>query len=548
MASMVIFAFLLLFVSVALAFPPNSHKSTSPEERRRRDDLADEVMHSKLPHKGKSYSIKRTWEAFKETEEEKETAHWLNSAQAIVKEHLSWRQNTKIAKNVILFIGDGMSIPTLTAARTYQGQLEGRNEGSLFWEKFSYTGLVKTYCVDSIIADSACSATAYLCGVKSNYGTIGVNAKVPRGDCAGQLDKRNHVTSISQWAQTAGKATGIVTTTRVTHASPAGTFARVANRDWESDFKVVEENQDPRKCIDIATQLVKESPGKDFKVILGGGRREFLPATTVDDEGAAGRRLDGVNLIKAWRQDKVARNATYEYVWNRESLRKVTDDPGKVDYLLGLFESSHCSYYEDAAPSDPTLAEMTEAAIKILQQDSKGYFLFVEGGRIDHAHHDTYANLALSETVELSKAVELARKLTSEEDTLIVVTADHAHTMSISGYPDRGNDILGIAEDSDVDDLPYAVLNYANGPGYKPAGQNGSRYNITNDDLGGIYYQYPSLAPRSSETHGGDDVAVFASGPWSHLFTGTMEQHGIPHLMAYAACMGQGLTACKRGS
>lgn len=114
-------------------------------------------------------------------------------------------------------------------------------------------------------------------------------------------------------------------------------------------------------------------------------------------------------------------------------------DVSKTDYLLGLFEASHLRYNldiikENIADKEPTLSEMVEKAIDILSKDENGFFLFVEGGRIDHAHHDTMAHYALDETAEFAKAVALARAKLSEEDTLIVATADHAHTMSYAGY------------------------------------------------------------------------------------------------------------------
>lgn len=104
------------------------------------------------------------------------------------------------------------------------------------------------------------------------------------------------------------------------------------------------------------------------------------------------------------------------------------------------------------------------------------------GGRIDHGHHLTQAKLALEETLEFANAVEAAVFLTDPKDTLIVVTADHAHTMSFAGYPARGHDILGIAGKSDMDGKPYSTLSYSNGEGYKKP-KNGERYDITNDNM-----------------------------------------------------------------
>lgn len=150
-----------------------------------------------------------------------------------------------------------------------------------------------------------------------------------------------------------------------------------------------------------------------------------------------------------------------------------------------------CKYNVDRDPEmDPTLEEMTEAAIKILSKGPKGYFLFVEGGMIDQAHHFNMAGKALDETAEFSKAIKKASELTNEKDTLIVVTADHAHTMNIGGYPKRGANILELANFTDVFPMggPVPILSYANGPAFKVM-SNGSMYNLYNftaDKLGEI--------------------------------------------------------------
>lgn len=471
--------------------------------------------------------------------------YWNNAAQNKLKEHLQTRINTNKAKNVIMFLGDGMSLPTVAAARIYKGQLEGElgEQSHLSFETFPFTGLSQTYCVDQQVADSACSATAYLCGVKANEGTIGITAAVDRYDCEGMTDASHHVDSIAKWAQDNNRSTGVVTTTRITHASPAGIYAHTSNRDWESDADVIKDGHDPKVCKDIATQLITGRLGKNLKVIMGGGRKEFLPKEVVDEEGYSGDRVDGINLIDSWQLQKQSQKLNYKYVWNRTDLLETKYDDN-LDVLLGLFESDHCKYNLDADPKkDPTLSEMTESAINILSKNDNGYFLFVEGGRIDHGHHSTLAHKALDETVELSKAVKRAVELVNLNDTLIVVTSDHAHTMSFVGYPARGQNILSIAG-RDKEKLPYTTLSYANGPGYKPVGKNGKRYDISNDNTLHKNYQFPSMNPMSSETHGGDDVGVFAIGPWAHLFTGVYEQNTIPHLMGFASCLGSGLTAC----
>ncbi|EEB11719.1 membrane-bound alkaline phosphatase precursor, putative [Pediculus humanus corporis] len=452
--------------------------------------------------------------------------------------------NTNEAKNVILFLGDGMSIPTITASRIYKGQLNGKSgeDDFLSFEEFPFLGLAKTYCVDSQVADSACTSTAYLGGVKANEGTIGVSAKVKRMDCESANNVTNHVLSIATWAQKAGKSTGFVTTTRVTHASPAGLYAHTAEREWEDDVGVEKSGKNATTCPDIAQQLIFDKPGIDFNVIMGGGRRSFYPQEIVDATGIKGKRRDGKNLIESWEKDKIKRQASYAYITTRNHLLTLNPLP---EYLLGLFSPSHMDFHLDAKLSEPLLEEMTSAAIKILQKNKNGFFLFVEGGKIDLAHHDNLAQKSLDETVEFSKAVSAAVRLTDEDDTLILVTADHAHVMSMSGYSKKGNNIFGFAGEG-MDGLQYPTLSYANGPGYWKTDLNGKRLDIKKFNTDGISFRFPAMVPLPKETHGGDDVAVFARGPWSHLFSGTFEQNFIPHALGYASCTGKGLTVCHK--
>lgn len=151
-----------------------------------------------------------------------------------------------------------------------------------------------------------------------------------------------------------------------------------------------------------------------------------------------GQRLDGENLIKLWNN----KNPDGVYITNRQGLKGI--DYRKTSHLLGLFAPSHMSYNLDAdRKKQPSLEEMISAAIQLLKKGKNGYFLFVEGALIDFANHETKAQKAIDETVELHKAVQKAVDLTSRDDTLVVVTADHSHTLTISGYPARGNNIFG---------------------------------------------------------------------------------------------------------
>lgn len=270
-------------------------------------------------------------------------------------------------------------------------------------------------------------------GVKANYGTIGVNGHVQRESCVDELDTSTHVHSIAKWAQDSGMVAGLVTTMRVTHASPAGVYAHTANRQWETDKAVTHSSCDPEKTMDIAQQLI-HGEGQNLRVILGGGRAVMLDQTIQDVDGKMGKRTDGKNLIKDWQNFPGKR----EYVWTRDQLLQV--DLNETEYLLGLFEAEHMMYNLDVqeqnkTDTEPTLSEMVDAAISVLEKNSNGYFLFVEGGLIDHAHHKNRVQKSLSETVELSHAVDQIRARTSEEDTLIVFTSDHSHTMTFNGYP-----------------------------------------------------------------------------------------------------------------
>ncbi|CAI9740640.1 alkaline phosphatase 1 [Octopus vulgaris] len=168
---------------------------------------------------------------------------------------------------------------------------------------------------------------------------------------------------------------------------------------------------------------------------------------------------------------------------------------------------------------------MTEKAIQILKKNTLGFFLLVEGGRIDHGHHANSAIKALSELSSFDDAVAKGVDTTNEKDTLIIVSADHSHVFNIAGYPTRGTDILDKVPRDPVnkgptDDMPMTVLVYGNGPGYTP-----QRANLTNVDTTLKKYLQQSAVPLADETHGGKDVVAYARGPMSHLISGVKEQN-----------------------
>ena len=461
------------------------------------------------------------------------------------------------AKNVIVFVGDGMSLTTVAAARILQGQRQGNpgEENLLSWEHFPNTGFSKTYNTDSQTPDSAGTMTAIATGVKSHMGAIGVSAG-ERQDCTGSLGRQ--LLTWLQLADSAGMATGIVSTARLTHATPAATWAHAPDRDWENDTDLpaaaVAEG-----CIDIARQMVATPWGRGPQVLLAGGRGEFMPVEMRDPEydDKVGQRLDGRDLVAEWKRA----HPGGAYVWNREQFQAAADAPA----LLGLFEPDHMQFDHDRdRAAEPSLAELTAVAIRRLARNTGGYVLMVEAARIDHANHYGNAFRALDETIALSDAVRVAAEMTSAADTLVVVTADHSHTLNFVGYPVRGNPILGrVRGRGGEDDLPgdlardltgktFTTLTYANGPGntgasnQQPAGPKRflhapnafeavqSRPDLALVDTADPDYLQEALVPLKSESHGGEDVGIWARGPGSDAVRGTLEQNAIYHVIVQA--------------
>lgn len=250
-------------------------------------------------------------------EGEDQNSFWLNSAQDFVQRQLNKRTHTTIAKNVIIFMGSGMSMTTQAVTRPYIGG----EEKFLSFEEFPDVGMVKTYCVDAQTADSACASTAILGGSKSNAGTIGVTAAVQRLDCLGSLDTSDHTVSIAKWAMNSGKVAGFVTTSSVTAAGPASLYAHAASSSWHNDGDVRNDNCDPNLNEDISRQLISSDVGMNLRVILGGGRREMRGSTVLDEENQIGARTDGRNLIEEWKVLK--ENYSSSYVWNAVSIRNL---------------------------------------------------------------------------------------------------------------------------------------------------------------------------------------------------------------------------------
>jgi alkaline phosphatase len=474
--------------------------------------------------------------------------------------------NLRRAKNVILFVGDGMGISTVTAARILEGQkrsVDGEYN-RLSFEQFPNVALSVTASANQQTSDSAPTATAMVAGIKTNDGAISVDQGIARTESSADATAAHSVKTILERAEVRGMSTGVVTTARVTHATPAVNYAHISNRDWEAN------NSLPvgASVKDIARQLIEFPYGDGVDVVLGGGRAYFTPNTLADPEYTTrkGNRTDGRDLTAEW-----AARPNAAYVWNKAQFDAI--NPSASTKLLGLFERSHVKYEHDRATDpagEPSIAEMTEKAIKILRKNPKGFYLMVEAGRIDHAHHAGNAYRALTDTIAMDEAVRKAMELTRDEDTLIIVTADHSHTFTIAGYPSRGNPILGKADSGlgllgisplalDSLGLPYTTVGYQNGPGgwtggmkrrellatasnggsegYADAAYTGAalRPDLTAVDTASPNYLQESAIPtQGAETHAGEEVGIYATGPRAYLFRGVMEQNAIYHVMADA--------------
>jgi len=362
---------------------------------------------------------------------------WYNAGNQFIADAKKLAPNTRRAKNVIFFVGDGMGISTQTAARILEGQQRGQpgEENRLAFETFPYSALSKTYAWDQQTPDSAPTMTALITGYKTREGMLSVNHLTPRNACDARVVAAHAVPSLLEMAAARGKATGIVSTARLTHATPGATYAHTAARDWESDAEVAAAcpgHATPVK--DIARQLIAAPPAvrHNLKVALGGGRSMFMPRGVADPEYAArtGRRLDGRDLTAEWVQ---TRGPGARYIWNRAGFDAL--DVRHTGPVLGLFEPSHMQYEADR-PTDPagepSLAEMTRKAIEVLSRSDKGrrhgFFLFVEGSKVDWAAHANDPSGVVSDLGAYDEAVKVALDFArADGQTLVISTSDHGN-------------------------------------------------------------------------------------------------------------------------
>jgi len=295
-------------------------------------------------------------------------------------------------KTVILLIGDGMGLQQRRIAGIIDGG--GNPDHRLFLENMDTSGIAYNHSLDAIVTDSAASGTALATGHKTNNDMVSVT---PDG---------KKLPTILEICRDHGKSTGLITTVTIAHATPAVFGAHVENRDWY-DL--------------IAAQYLDNK----IDVLMGGGWKDFLPENAEEKNNLPipasfkGTRKDGRNLLNDFIR------SGYEFVYNREGLLKI--DPQKTKKLLGLFSYGALNFEIDRDKKiEPSIEEMTDLAIKILDKDPDGFFLMVEGGQIDWANHSHDVAGSVYDTIAFDKAVKVALDYASTHpETLIVVVNDH---------------------------------------------------------------------------------------------------------------------------
>jgi alkaline phosphatase len=436
------------------------------------------------------------------------------------------------ARNVIFFLGDGMGINTLTAARIYAvGEA-----GELTIDTLPESAFVKTYSNDAQVTDSAASMSAYMTGVKQNNGVISMSgdtpAIAPAADGSSRCTKGSAVPTLLELAKARGLATGIVTTTSVTDATPAATYAHACHRKLQNQ---------------IAAMMVpggagyNAALGNGLDLVFGGGAQYFKPAAS------GGKRTDGRDLL-AELQARGYRTAS-----DTAGLAALA---GANQPAIALFAQEDLAFDADRDPAkQPSLSEMTRKAVSLLGQRSadQGFFLMVEGGLIDHALHGSRAKRALQETVAFDAALKAAIDEVQKRDpglkhTLIVATADHDHTLLINGYSPRSGPttadkpgVLGLVRSLpdgkiklDKDGAPYAILGFGTGE-HRVQGSRAAQAGLTDAIVSADDYHQEAAVRMKSETHGGADVYLGATGAGAELFRGTIDNTRVFTLIKEAA-------------
>ena len=452
------------------------------------------------------------------------------------------------ARNVILFIGDGMTIAHRTAARILsKGLVEGRYGGELAIDDMPYMALVSTSGTDSVVTDSANSMSAYTTGHKTCVNAMGVycarngnTLQHPRVETIAEMVKRMR-----------GMAVGVVTNTEIEDATPAGMVAHTRQR---ADYD------------DIVKMFFAVQPD----VIMGGGSPNFLPKST------GGKRGDNVDYMKKFA------DAGYKLVSTKTELAAA----GSSSKLLGLFNTVNIDGALDRFflkkgtvsqfPDQPDLTDQVRAALDILSRNDKGFVLMVESGRIDKYSHSLDWERSVYDTIMLDNAVQIAKDFAAvRNDTMIVVVADHAHPTAIVGTYDDDRpgqqlrDKLGVYQNSTLPNYPapnaagypekvdvsrrlafvfgafpdYCDTGHPHLDGENvPAVSGPSRDFVANEK----YCNVPGAARRSgnlpfnvnSGVHAADDVVLTAAGPGADMFHGRIDNTRVFRIIATALGLG----------
>ena len=487
-----------------------------------------EFFEKKATIKYNSYSIKQV--SFNKEGEIKINVKWAKYNERNISYNVVAPKIQKPAKNVILFIGDGMSLQVKQMARILsKGIVEEKYNDVLEMEKLDRMAIITTSGYDFLTPDSANSASAYATGHKATVGSMGVymteNTDTPHVENIIEILRRKSKKSI-----------GLVSTANITDATPAAMVSHLRKREYQDI---------------IAFDLLRVKP----EVILGGGLKNFLPDEKYNK-----------NLIASYKKNG------YEIVYDRDSLKQTESKK-----ILGLFHYDNMNVYLDREmlrnkdvlgeyDKQPTLIDMTKKAIEILSENKDGFFLMVEGGNIDKQLHRMDWQRATYDTIELDKSVAIARDFAkSNGETLIIVVADHAHGASITGtyyeadgksgrdgvmiynkfIPELLNSpyytsIFPTFKDEDKDGFPddpdpkiTLAVQYANHPDYKvyyrfrekpsePTILKNGKY-ITNPNNKVVKYAGNIPYDEEHEAHSADDVILMSEGVGSDYFKGVMD-------------------------
>lgn len=475
--------------------------------------------------------------------EGEQTAHW----------DIYSTPEKPVAKNVILLIADGLSVGHRTAARILsKGVTNGMYNAPLAMDDMPHMALLGTSSVDTIAADSANTASAYMTGHKSSVNALGVYADRTK---ASQDDpKQETIAEIIR--RKTDMAVGVVSDAEIEDATPASVVSHTRRRNDKADIVGMFYNVKP-------------------EVILGGGSAYFLPKET-----PGSKRKDSVNYIEKFSE------AGYHLVTDRTALNQVVTGE-TPDRLLGLFHTGNMDGWVDRHqwkgntvkkfPNQPDLTESFDAAVKVLEKNDKGFFLMLEAGLVDKYSHPLDWTRSVGDTIAFDKVVERAKAYCEKHpDTLLIVTGDHTHSISVAGTVDDnkpGKDMrekVGVYadagypnyEDKDKDGFPdnfqpskrLAVFFGAHPDYYEtyrsfpdatftPAVKDEKGNYVANaqyKDVEGAHFVEGNLPRNESQgVHTVDDLVVTAQGPNADKIRGFMNSTEVFRVMAEALALGK---------